>query len=292
MKTKRSLARASAAAAALLTFCALPSLAEAQACPSISLSVQQVEGVGYDAGDYVDTPVALRLQSTTGRLAQACMGVQIEIKPVGAQSFPFDLSNGSASLNTDFDRSASSFRVQNAIRLTPQARAQIVAGEAVTILIGEIDAGQYTRSGLYSAQVEIEAGDALQNTTVSTTVRPVMRLARSSADGVESIELGDPRNGATGSTTFFYRTNADIALTVTSEHQGKLVHTEGASTVIPYTASIGGQPLILNAGPANVNLAYSSLGLQSREVTVTVPPTGPVYAGRYNDTLTLSFTPY
>ncbi|MBJ7447903.1 MAG: hypothetical protein JHC81_10250 [Brevundimonas sp.] len=292
MKTKRSLARASAAAAALLTVCALPTLAEARTCPSINLNVQQVDGEGYDPGDYVDTPIRLRLQSATGRLNLACLLVPITIKAVGSQSFPFELSNGSADLDTDFDLSSNAFRLLNQIRLTPSARAKIVAGEAVVVTVGEIDAGQFTRSGPYSAQVEIEAGDSLRNLTVSTVVRPVMRLARSSADGVESIDLGDPRQGATGSTSFFYRSNADIALTVTSENQGKLVHTEGASTVIPYTASIGGQTLSLTGAPANLNLGYSSLGLQSREVTVTVPPTGPVYAGRYNDTLTLSFTPY
>ena len=281
-----------AATAALLAACAMPSLADAKTCPSIRLTVQQISGQGYDPSSVTNTPIRLRLQSATGRLSPICALLPITIKAVGARAFPFEFSNGSADLDTDFDISSNAFRLLNQIRLTPSAQLRIAAGDAVDVNVGAIDPGQFARSGPYEAQVEIGAGDNVQPFTLSTTVRPVLSLRRSSADGVESIELGDPRNGATGSTSFFYRTNADVALSVTSENHGKMVHTEGAATVIPYTASIGNQPLVLSAGPADLNLGFSNLGIQSRVVTVVVPATGPLYAGRYTDTLTLSFTPY
>lgn len=278
------------AAALMLVFAPVPALA--QACPGIRLSVQQVSGEGYDPAAHSNLPVQIRLQSETGRLHPSCVQQLVTITAAGALPLPLEFALGGTRLATRFDTSINGFRVQNQIRLTPAARQKIVAGDPVILTVAEVTSGQFVRAGLYLSQIEIAAGDAFQTATLTTTVRPVMRLQRSSADGIENIELGDPRRGAQGATAFFYRTNADVALTVTSENRGKLVHTEGASTVVPYSAAVAGRTLRLEDGPIDLQLPFSGLNLQARTVTVTVPPTGPIFAGRYKDVLTLSFTPY
>ena len=267
--------------------------APAVACTGYSLTVTQETGQEYNPGSAVDERVSLRLSSAAGALDAACAAVPVVIAPSAAESLPLRLSNGSSQLGSEVVSSSVAFRSGRSLVLSDSARSDLAAGRPVVVPLGDIRAGQFRRSGVYQAQIEITAGDTTQPLTLASRVMPVMRFEASSRAGVENIDLGDLSRGSRTTATFFYRTNADMSVTATSDNGGRLVHEDGpALGSIPYRAFLAGSELDTVKGGAPVDLPFSRLTVQGQMLEIRVEPATNVYAGRYRDTLTLSFIPY
>jgi len=278
-----------AATIILATATAAPSAA----CPGYALTVSQEAGLEYNPGAAVDERLSVRLSSAAGPLDAACAAVPVVIAPAAAESLPIRLSNGSSQLGSEVVSSAVAVRSGRSLVLSDSARNDLVAGRSIVVPLGDIRAGQFRRSGAYQAQIDITSGNATQPLSLVSRVMPVMRFEASSRDGVENIDLGDLTRGARSTATFFYRTNADMAVTATSDNGGQLVHEDGAALgAIPYQAFLAGSELATAAGGAPVDLPFSRLSVQGQTLEVRVAPATNVYAGRYRDTLTLSFIPY
>lgn len=280
------------AIAATMLLAAAPPPAPA-ACVGYELTVTQEAGQEYDPGNAVDARLSLRLSSTAGPLDAACQAVPVVITPGAAETLPLRLSNGSSQLGSSLAASSVVSRSGRSLVLSDSARNDLVAGRSVVVPLGDVNAGQFRRSGMYQAQVDVTAGASTQPFTLASRVMPVMRFEAGSRDGVENMELGDLSRGSRSTATFFYRTNADMAVTATSENGGRLVHEDGARIgSIPYRAFLGGAELDAATGGSPVDLPFSRLSAQSQTLEVRVAPATNVYAGRYRDTLTLSFMPY
>jgi hypothetical protein len=267
--------------------------APATACTGYSLTVTQETGQEYNPGTAVDERLSVRLSSAAGALDAACAAVPVVIAPAAAESLPLRLSNGSSQLASDVVSSGVAVRSGRSLVLSDSARNDLIAGRTVVVPLGDLRAGQFRRAGVYQAQMDITAGDTTQPITLASRVIPVMRFEASSRDGVENVDLGDLSRGSRSTATFFYRTNADMSVSATSDNGGRLVHEDGPTLgSIPYRAFLAGSELDTATGGAPVNLPFSNLGVQGQTLEVRVAPTSNVYAGRYRDTLTLSFIPY
>ncbi|GAD59580.1 hypothetical protein IWC96_12490 [Brevundimonas sp. BAL450] len=268
-------------------------VAPAPGCSGYALTVSQETGHEYNPGAAVDERMSLRLSSAAGVLDAACVAVPVVIAPAPAESLPIRLTNGSSQLGTDVAASSVAVRSGRSLVLSESARNDLVAGRAVVVPLGDVRSGQFRRSGVYQAQIDVTAGDTTQPLTLASRVMPVMRFEASSRNGVENIDLGDLSRGSRTTATFFYRTNADMAVTATSDNGGMLVHEDGpALGSIPYRAFLAGSELDTATGAASVDLPFSRLSVQAQTLEVRVAPATNVYAGRYRDTLTLSFIPY
>lgn len=266
---------------------------QAAACTTYSLDVSQVSGSAYDPVASAATPLTVQL-TPSGPLDAACTTVPVVLSGSIADPRPLVFNNGLSRLVADFNPSADANRVLATLRLTPAARARLVQGQPVTLQLGTLEAGQFVRSGDYNSLLRVRVGDTDQQVPLQVGVQPAFLFQNSSADGVEEIGLtGNLQSGYQGSTVFFYRTNADVRVTASSDNGGRLVHERGpAFGSIGYLTELDGQAIDLSAGPVPLDFQFARLTLQSKALGVTVPPTSPRYAGRYEDVITLSFVPY
>lgn len=268
---------------------------EASACPSYDVSVSQASGISYSPVDNTNAPVVLQISAIGAPLAPECVDVPVVIEgdSSGPQPLLFVDVSGTRLLG-DFVSGPDTTRVMSTLTLTADARSRLVQGLPVNVQIGEIPAGQFLRAGIYAATIRVSAGGAGSSDMLNAIVEPAFLLQLSSADGVEEVLLnGDPQTGTSGSTVFFYRTNTDLRVSAASLNGGALVHERGADVGrIPYNAALDGNPLNLASGTAQVDFGFSNPNLQSRTITVDVPPAGPLIAGRYEDVITFSFAPY
>ena len=276
------------------TLAALSMLAAAPgACPGYALSLVQDEGLEYDPASPVDERVSLRISSSAGALDADCEDTPVIIEPAPTEPTPIRLRNGASALTTSLVSSGVVTRSGRSLVLTASARAELVQGRSVTVPLADIEGGQFRRAGAYTTQLEVSAGDTVQPFTVETVVQPVMRFEAASAGGAQSMDLGELTDGSVTRTSFFYRTNADLAVTAASENGGRLIHEDGPSVgSASYRVFVAGEELDVTTGAAPVHLPFSRLTVQSQTLEVRVPPHRRLYAGRYWDTLTLTFTPY
>lgn len=266
---------------------------EAAACTTYDLDVTLVSGSTYDPVSSASTPLTIQL-APTGPLDVACASVPVVLSGSIADPRPLVFTNGLSRLVADFSPSSDANRVLATLRLTPAARARLVQGQPITLQLGTLDAGQFVRSGDYNSILRVRVGDTDQQVSLEIGVQPAFLFQNSSADGTEDIGLtGDLQSGYQGSTVIFYRTNADVRVTATSDNGGRLVHERGiAFGAIDYFAELDGEQLDLSASPIPLQFQFTRLTLQGKALNVTVPPTEPRYAGQYQDVITLSFMPY
>lgn len=277
-----------AALAALLT------AFEAAACTTYDVEVTQVAGGTYDPVGTLGTPLTLQLTAVGAPLAATCANVPVVLSGSVADPRPLVFNSGVSRLVADFSPSSDATRVLATLRLTPAARSRLVQGQPVTLQLGVFEAGQFVRSGNYDSILRLRVGETDRQAPLQVAVQPAFLFQNTSVDGVEEINLtGNLDAGYQGSTVFFYRTNADMRVTASSENGGRLVHERGpAFGQIDYSAELDGETLALDAGPVNLDFQFARLALQSKRLSVIVPPTEPQYAGRYEDVITLSFAPY
>lgn len=268
---------------------------EAAACPAYGVAVTQVGGASYNPVDAGVTPVVLQLTAVGAPLPAECADVPVTIEGAPGDPQPLQFSGvGGAQLVADLTPGLEATLSISSLILTAEARARLVQGQAVNVQVGEFRAGQFLRTGPYTSTLRVLAGSSETSEVLSATIEPALLFQLSSTDGVEEILLnGDPQTGASGSTVFFYRTNADLRVSATSLHGGALVHERGEATGrIPYNASLDGTSLNFGSGAAEVNFGFAHTNLQARTIAVDVPAAGPLIAGRYEDVITFSFAPY
>ena len=276
-----------------LVWAAAPA-AWAQPCPGYEINVRQETGQSYDAADPLATIVSIELQAEDADLPRRCRQTQVEIEIVGGTAREPDLMRGGDRLAAEWERSDSVNRNGQVWRLTNAARRGLVDGEAVSFDFYRIEAGQFVPPGLYVQTLRIAAGDQVSTFTLSSDAAPTLRFEGESAGGVQALDLGDVTGGAQADSDFFFRTNSSVAVTLTSDHGGALVHERGeAYGRIAYRASVSGRVVDLaRPGGDSVDFPFRNAAVQNGTLEVFVPPAPHEYAGRYSDVITLSFIPY
>lgn len=284
---------------ALAAFLSVSSVAHAQLCPGYSVLVEQIDGDLYDPAEVVPTRVRIRLTVDGGSAPAACavqpvvVSAEFATDPL-ATVFrnPDSLLNVTGVYPGNSDANLLGF----SLRLTLGARQRLVAGEGIELNIVDLSAGQFRRAGDYISPIRVRVGTGTPvSLNLSTLVVPVMQLLASSADGQETISLGDPTNGASGSTAFYFRSNTGVQVSATSLNGGRLLHEGGTGHTIPYTLRIASTALNLGAGPDTLNLPFTSILPRASLIEASIAPrpsNDMPYAGVYRDTVTLNFTPF
>lgn len=274
--------------------------AHAQLCPGYTLNIEQVAGDTYDPVDVVPTRVQVRL-SVDGGTAPAACALQPVIVSADFDTDPlatvFRNPDSLLNLTGSYPGNADANLVGFTARLTLGARQRLVSGEPITLSLVDLTAGQFLRAGTYTSPIRARVGIGGTPVTLNlvSQVVPAMQLLASSADGQETIDLGDPRNGTSGSTLFFFRSNMGVQVAASSLNGGRLLHEGSTGHTIPYTMNLASTPLNLSAGPAQVNIPFTSILPRASLIEVNVPPppaNDQPFAGVYRDTVTLSFTPF
>lgn len=265
---------------------------QARACTGFAVNVLQTSATSYSPAELTTNRLTIKL-STAGPIDSACDTLTVTVGPHDWDPRPMVLQNGTSELLGSDPGTPNAVRVGRDLQLTPTAVQQLVAGQPIYLDIQDITAGQFVRSGSYVSLITVVAGDRTQDLSLEAVVQPVILLQGSSADGQEDIDLGVLEDGASGETSVFYRTNAELNISIESQNRGYLVHERGVSFgQIAYLATFGGQALDLTNPGAALSFGFSQLGLQSQVIAVTAPSVPPAYAGAYRDTLTISFMPY
>ncbi len=275
------------------------SMAHAQACPGYSVRLDQMQGDIYDPAGVLDTRVIIQLSVDGGDAPAECAQLPAVIssgsvaEPV-ATAFrnPDSLQDLTGNYPGNQDASLAGLRLE----LSLGARQRLVAGESVALNIVDLSAGQFRRGGSYTSLIQAQIGEgAPVSFNLTSDVVPVMQLLASSADGQETITLGDPTNGATGTTTFHFRSNTGVRVSASSLNNGHLRHEGGTGHTIPYTMRIAGTPVNLSPGPGALDLSFTNVMERASLIEVSIlprPANDMPYAGIYRDTVTLSFTPF
>jgi hypothetical protein len=167
----------------------------------------------------------------------------------------------------------------------------------------DIPTGQFVRGGKYSGQAVVRLfrqsgnGPELVDEALIAVLAPVASALRVNSDifpgslREASIDFGDLSGSKQQSIDFAIVSNADIAVKFQSANNGKLAHHAGAPG-IKYSLKMQGQEMNLDGASATHRLGSSNSNLAANvpvEVSIAAPNGTPA-AGRYNDTLTITFT--
>jgi hypothetical protein len=265
--------------------------AAAAPCTGYPLSGSQTSGHSYEPASPVTELVQIALVPA-GVSENGCTSVKVEITQEDAG--PIRLVGPGGTLLARLVRSSLTGQVNDrSVDINGQGRGDLARGRPVTLDFLEIQAGQFVAPGDYISALAVTSG-AGQRTPVPVVVRvePSVRLINGSESGVGNISLGDPTDGATATATFYMRTNAGVAITARSFNRGRMVHRDGSAFgSFAYSATLGGEPLDL-ARDSRVTLARIASVERAAQLVVGVAPTPSLYAGRYEDTLTLEITAY
>ncbi|MFC4290946.1 hypothetical protein ACFOWX_00765 [Sphingorhabdus arenilitoris] len=170
-------------------------------------------------------------------------------------------------------------------------------------LFVSIPSGQFVRGGTYTGQALIrlfrddENGPQLVSETPIALLAPVASVLKVSSDTFgegnreTSIDFGDLSVPSSRSVDFEIISNADIAVSFQSANSGKMSHEFGGPG-IDYDLRLRGEEIDLSAQSATRRLSYRGDNQgQSMPLEISVKPGGGVPpAGRYNDTLMITFT--
>lgn len=261
----------------------------AQPCRSYSADARQTTGETYDPANVSREVVRLEVRSLDDDLHTGCTSAPVSVR---ASQGTIQLRNGGTILNSEFIRSARTARITSSqVDLTGNAQGDIVREGQVGLDFLAIAPGQFVPPGTYVANLELVVGDAApQPFQVAVLVSPSMRFELGTTEG--TLDLEELTNGSEASSTFYYRTNASLSVTAYSDHGGRLRHDQGRSYgEIAYEAILSGRRLNLET-PHTFTIANRSLGIQSEEIIVRVPPQQGRYAGIYRDNITLDFTAF
>ncbi len=140
----------------------------------------------------------------------------------------------------------------------------------------------------YAASLVLLAGQGLADSSGEITVKGIVpeicELAIDADDAI--LDLGSGVSGVAIATVTETCNLADgYVVTVHSSHDGALVQ---GGTALPYQATYGGVALDLS-GSASVERGAPEIGAQ-RQLVVSLPPSGNVPSGLYQDTITVEIT--
>jgi hypothetical protein len=284
--------------AALCAALLAPVAAQAQgqgggACPGgYTITGRQASGQSYDPNQANRTVLQITLQATDSNVARGCTSAQVSITPQSGAAFVF--ANGAYQLgfvqvNSNLVSQANVTRFE----LSGNARNRLVRGEAVTIDLFEVSAGQFPAAGEYRGSVLVQVGNALPQAVLFViTVRPAIRFLAEQGAISRDLSFGEVTQGSVIRTAVYYQSNAAASITIQSQNRGRLVHTvQGPSRAIPYRLTYDGVPVNLSAG-AQISRPFRGLAGLREEMVLEVVPGTDRFAGDYRDVLTLFYTAY
>jgi len=301
MSSSRIAGRARGAMLALLLLWAgvlgeATALAQGQgggACPEgYRITGRQASGQSYDPNQANRTVLQITLQAADGDIPPRCTSAPVTITPQSGAAFVF--ANGGAQLgfiqlNSNLVSQANVTRFV----LAGNARSRLVRGEAVTIDLFELSAGQFPAAGEFRGTVLVQVGGGLpQAVLFAITVRPAIRFLAEQGAMSRDLSFGEVSAGSVIRTAVFYQSNAAVNITIQSQNRGRLVHTvQGPLRAIPYRLTYDGVPVNLSAG-AQLNRPFRGLFALREEMVLEIAPGTDRFAGDYRDVLTLLYTAY
>jgi hypothetical protein len=262
-------------------------------CPDgYRITGRQASGQSYDPNQANRTVLQITLQAADSDIPSRCNSAPVVITPQSGAAFVF--ANGSdqlgfVQLNSNLVSQANVTRFV----LAGNARGRLVRGEAVTIDLFELSAGQFPAAGEYRGTVLVQVGDGLpQAVLFAITVRPAIRFLAEQEATSRDLSFGEVSAGSVIRTNVFYQSNAAVNITIQSQNRGRLVHTvQGPLRAIPYRLTYDGVPVNLSAG-AQINRPFRGLLALREEMVLEVAPGTDRFAGDYRDVLTLLYTAY
>jgi spore coat protein U-like protein len=262
-------------------------------CPDgYRITGRQASGQSYDPNQANRTVLQITLQAADSNIPPRCNGAPVTISPQSGTAFAF--SNGAyqlgfVQLNSNLVSQANVTRFV----LAGNARNRLVRGEAVTIDLFELSAGQFPAAGEYRGTVLVQVGSGLpQAVLFAITVRPAIRFLAEQGAMSRDLSFGEVSAGSVIRTNVFYQSNAAVNITIQSQNRGRLVHTvQGPLRAIPYRLTYDGVPVNLSAG-AQINRPFRGLLALREEMVLEVAPGTDRFAGDYRDVLTLLYTAY
>jgi hypothetical protein len=263
------------------------------ACPGgYRVTGRQASGQSYDPNQANRTVLQITLQAADDDVARGCTSAPVTITPQSSTAFVF--ANGSyqlgfVQLNSNLVSQANVTRFE----LSGNARSRLARGEAVTIDLFELSAGQFPAAGEYRGTVLVQVGSGLpQAVLFSIMVRPAIKFLAEQGAMSRDLSFGEVTAGSVIRTAVFYQSNAAVSITIQSQNRGQLVHTvQGPLRAIPYRLTYDGVPVNLAAG-AQVNRPFRGLLALREEMVLEVAPGTNRFAGDYRDVLTLLYTAY
>lgn len=252
---------------------------------------RQASGQSYDPNQANRTVLQITLQADDD-VPRGCTRAPVTITPQSGTAFVF--ANGSyqlgfVQLNSNQVSKANVTRFD----LAGNARSRLVRGEAVTIDLFELSAGQFPAAGEYRGTVLVQVGSGLPQAVLFTiSVRPAIKFLAEQGAISRDLSFGEVTAGSVIRTAVFYQSNAAVSITIQSQNRGHLVHTvQGPGSAIPYRLSYDGVAVNLAAG-AQVNRPFRGLIALREEMVLEVAPGTDRFAGDYRDVLTLLYTAY
>jgi hypothetical protein len=253
---------------------------------------RQSSGQSYDPNQANRTVLQITLQAADRAVPPGCTSAPVTITPQSGAAFVFANGGyqlGFVQLNSGLVSQANVTRFE----LAGNARNRLVRGEAVTIDLFELSAGQFPAAGEYRGTVLVQVGDALpQAVLFAITVRPAIRFLAEHGAMVRDLSFGEVSAGSVISTAIYYQSNAAANITIQSQNRGRLVHTQqGPGRAIAYRLTYAGVPVDLSNG-AQINRPFRGLVALRDEMVLEVAPGTDRFAGDYRDVLNLLYTAY
>ncbi|MFN3989248.1 MAG: hypothetical protein ACK4IS_03215 [Erythrobacter sp.] len=253
---------------------------------------RQSSGQSYDPNQANRTVLQITLQGADSAIPNGCTSAPVTITPQSGTAFVF--ANGSyqlgfVQLNSNLVSQANVTRFE----LAGNARNRLVRGEAVTIDLFELSAGQFPVAGEYRGTVLVQVGDSLPQAVLFViTVRPAIKFLAEQGATTQNLSFGEVTAGSVIRTAVYYQSNAAAHITIQSQNRGRLVHTvQGAQRAIPYSLTYDGTAVNLASG-AQINRPFRGLVALRDEMVLEVAPGTDRFAGDYRDVLTLLYTAY
>jgi len=253
---------------------------------------RQSSGQSYDPNQANRTVLQITLQAAASAIPNGCTSVPVTITPQSGTAFVF--ANGSyqlgfVQLNSNLVSQANVTRFE----LAGNARSRLVRGEAVTIDLFELSAGQFPAAGEYRGTVLVQVGDSLPQAVLFViTVRPAIKFLAEQGATTQNLSFGEVTAGSVIRTAVYYQSNAAANITIQSQNRGRLVHTvQGAQRAIPYSLTYDGTAVNLASG-AQINRPFRGLVALREEMVLEVAPGTDRFAGDYRDVLTLLYTAF
>jgi hypothetical protein len=262
-------------------------------CPGgYRITGRQASGQSYDPNQANRAVLQITLQATDSAIRPGCRSAPVTIIPQSGTAFVF--ANGSyqlgfVQLNSNLVSQANVTRFE----LSGSARNRLVRGEAVTIDLFELSAGQFPAAGEYRGTVLVQVGTALPQAVLFTiAVRPAIRFLAEHGALTRDLSFGEVSAGSTIRTAVYYQSNAAANITIQSQNRGQLAHTvQGPSRAISYRLTYDGTVVNLSSG-TQINRPFRGLLAQREEMVLEVAPGTDRFAGDYRDVLTLLYTAY
>ncbi|MDD2867697.1 hypothetical protein [Neomegalonema sp.] len=279
----------------VFALCLLPLLAApmeaARACTAVWARFASVQD--YNATLREAAPVFLELGFEE---EAACAGASISLTPTNGGSIRLDGPGGALDLETRSAEVGGGSSLRSTVDLREARGAQ--GGRSLEVF--RIRPNQFVASGPYVREFDLLINGAPQSAAqpeLRVFVAPVARfLTPEQPLRVDFGNLGaDPfssqgaaRERPRGDVRFLYQATAPVTMLVTSRHDGKLVHEQGAElTPIAYEVAINGTSMPLGAQKeVHMRSGDRNPGL----IEITLDQIGYRYAGNYEDRLTIQIT--